>query len=295
MAKRKAPGQTPASAAFTFPIGLDERFRSPSDDPDNHVAPYERAMVYAAGHPDTHLASLWLRALDIGFMAGRYLAMEATQKEGQRIGFEKGKADGLSEGKRLGFVAGREFAEKQAAKLGKIPASDRILVDVGTDSPVAELSPPPPSSFMPVHASTQTDPPPSAIAPSTTPSPPFRWGDESYAFNPVPVPMSVSSSLSPPAPRDFFALRSNSTPFSTLQRRTHRRQKSARAHRCSASHHTSSERRSAAARVHHGTNTSFTSKRAAHSTLDWDRDPRLSDLSRVLRSMGWAREGGEVV
>ncbi|KAJ7775895.1 hypothetical protein B0H14DRAFT_2631757 [Mycena olivaceomarginata] len=110
-------------------------------------------------------------------------------KEGEVVGIEKGKTKGLSEGKRLGFVAGREFAEKQAAKLSKPPIPERILVDVGTDSPVVELAPPPPPSSAPLHAATQTDASPSAVVPSIVPGPPLSWADESYhIYAPDPTP-----------------------------------------------------------------------------------------------------------
>ncbi|KAJ7861142.1 hypothetical protein B0H14DRAFT_3445662 [Mycena olivaceomarginata] len=164
---------------------------------------------------------------------GRKAGKMQGLKEGEAVGFEKGKAEGLDEGKRLGFVAGRDFGEKQALKMSKTSASERVLVDVGTDSPVANLAPPPPPSSAPIHASTQTDTPPATVTPSTTPSPPFTWADEPYAPNPTPSP--------PPTPRDFSALCSDSTsfiPFSTLQYRAHR-QKSARPSRPSAFYLTS--------------------------------------------------------
>ncbi|KAJ7843894.1 hypothetical protein B0H14DRAFT_3868458 [Mycena olivaceomarginata] len=295
MAKGKPGGQTTpalntASAAFTFPTGLDDHFRSPSDAPDNHVSAYERASLYAAGHPDTYTVSLWQRALDIGFMAGRYLAMEATQKEGERIGFEKGRVEGLSEGKRVGFVAGREFGEKQAAKLSKTPTSDRVFVDVGTDSPAAELSPSPHPSPTSFDTSVQTDAP--LIVTSAATRTPFVWADDDYAPN--------STSIPPPMPRDFSALRSNSNataPFASLQFRAHRKHKPVRAPRNSASHTTSRRQHYAPAPVYRLTATALTPKptRVPLSALDWDHDPRLSDLNRVLRSLGWRREGGGVV
>ncbi|KAJ7847341.1 hypothetical protein B0H14DRAFT_3138539 [Mycena olivaceomarginata] len=285
--RQTTPALTTTSAAFTFPTGLDDHFRSPSDAPDNHVSAYDRASLYAAGHPDTYTASLWQRALDIGFMAGRYLAMEATQKEGERIGFEKGRVEGLSEGKRVGFAAGREFGERQAAKLSKTPTRDRVFADVGTDSPAAEPSPPPSPTC--IHTSTQTDSLPPA-APSTAPRPPLCWADDDYA------PYSTSIPL--PALRDFSALRSDSNttkPFASLQFRARRKHRSACTPRTSA-FRTPSHRRPPGP-VHHLADASFAPKatRVPLSALDWDHDPRLSDLTQVLRSLGWRRKGGGVV
>ncbi|KAJ7856935.1 hypothetical protein B0H14DRAFT_3640885 [Mycena olivaceomarginata] len=224
---------------------------------------------------------------------GRKAGKMQGLKEGEAVGFEKGKAEGLGEGKRLGFVAGRDFGEKQALKMSKTSASERVLVDVGTDSPVANLAPPPPPSSAPIYASTQTHTPPATVTPSTMPSPPFTWADEPYAPNPTPSP--------PPTPRDFSALCSDSTsfiPFSTLQYRAHR-QKSARPSRPSAFYSTSHRRYAAsAAPVYRPANASFVSKPfriASASALDWDRDARLCNLNRVLRSMGWVRAGGGAV
>jgi hypothetical protein len=312
-----------------FPKGVDLLFRSESDAVDDFVAAYDRASAFTLTLGDTRVAFLWKQALEIGLRAGRGGVTESVRnreasedhvraheaglkegragglrdgkqdgrkagkllglKEGELIGFEKGKAEGLSEGKRLGFVAGRDFGEKQATKLSNTSISDRVLVDVGTDSPLAEITPPPLPPSTLVHASTQTDAPPTVI-PSTLPNPSLSWADESYhIYAPDPAP----SPLLPP--RDFSALRSDrtSTPFGTLQHRAHRRQKSARPPRCSASRSTPHRRfYTSAAPVYYATNASCTPKpfRAVSSALDWDRDPRLSDLSRVLRSMGWARD-----
>ncbi|KAJ7825646.1 hypothetical protein B0H14DRAFT_3145253 [Mycena olivaceomarginata] len=294
MATRKSVCQTTtpttnvASALqpiFTpFPKGLDDRFRSPSDPPGNHVQAYERAAIYGASLADTHAASLWQCALDIGFSAGRYLAMQAVRKEGEALGFEKGKVEGLSEGKRLGFVAGREFGEKQAAKLNKPVTFERVLVDVGTDSPAAELPPPPHPSPVSVDASTQTDEPPAIIACAAT-GPPFAWADDHHTPDSTFTP--------PPASRDFSALRSDSNttkPFASLQFRARRKHRPACTPRTSP-FRTPSHRRPPAP-VHHLTDASFAPKptRVSLSALDWDRDPRLSDLNRALHSMGWRRE-----
>ncbi|KAJ7652973.1 hypothetical protein B0H17DRAFT_867704, partial [Mycena rosella] len=126
------------------------------------------------------------------------------------------RAEGLSEGKRLGFVAGREFGEKQAAKMSN-NSSSRVLVDVGTDSPIAELSPPAPLSSVRLVPSAQIVALPAISIPSTAPTPPLTWADESYhIYAPEPPEHPL------PPSRDFSALRSNSsssTPFSTLQYR----------------------------------------------------------------------------
>ncbi|KAJ7851172.1 hypothetical protein B0H14DRAFT_3662545 [Mycena olivaceomarginata] len=282
MATRKSTGQTITPTTnvvsvlqliFTpFPKGLDDHFRSPSDPPGNHMQAYERAAIYGASLADTHAASLWQCALDIGFSAGRYLAMQAVRKEGEALGFEKGKAEGLSEGKRLGFVAGREFGEKQATKL---------------NAPTAELSPSPHPSPTSVDISVQTDAPP--IATSAATRIPFVWADDDYTPDSTSIPL--------PAPRDFSALRSNSnatTPFASLQFRARRKHKPVRAPRGSAAHTASRRQHYAPTPIYRLTTAALAPKPTcvSISALDWDHDPRLTDLSRVLRLMGWARDRG---
>ncbi|KAF7341612.1 PH domain-containing protein [Mycena sanguinolenta] len=152
------------------------------------------------------------------------------------------------------------------------------------DQPPPSPSAPSPSATL--HAPVQANATPVPIVPSISPSPPFSWADD---------PSPDLSRILPLPPRDFSALRSEastSTPFSTLRYRAHRRHRSTRAphfHVSRSSLHSQPATsnppfRSSASKV------AFTTT----STLDWDRDPRLSDLSRVLRSMGWRREGGGV-
>ncbi|KAJ7245857.1 hypothetical protein C8J57DRAFT_1361849 [Mycena rebaudengoi] len=331
-----------------FPDGFDDLFRATSDSEDHHESAYVRACAYATQLGHTRVAWLWQQALEIGLRAGlgRYteVARESTEfelglkegrkaglkdgkqdgrkagklqglKEGEVVGFEKGKAEGLGEGKRLGFVAGREFGEKQAMKARQVAASARIFVDVGTDSPAAELSPPSPAPHAPVPAVHHPLPIDSPHIPAipTSPSPPLSWASlRIYAPGPTTHPLPTSRdvpvrSTTPPAvtspssapfswedeannipltnapctsARDLSVLRSDTTsltPFGTLQYRARRTQNPSQPRRRFPSRPTPSR----FARPFTTTTT----------TLDWDQDPRLSELSRVLRGMGWGRGG----
>ncbi|KAJ7850905.1 hypothetical protein B0H14DRAFT_3866471 [Mycena olivaceomarginata] len=148
-------------------------------------------------------------------------------------------------------------------------------------------SPLPPSPSATLHDSVQADVTPVPVVPSILPSPPFSWADDS----------SPDLSCIPPLPpRDFSALRSGvstSTPFSTLGYRAHRKRRSTRAPHFPASC-SSFQRRPATSNPPSRSSTSKVAF-ATTSALDWDRDPRLFDLNRVLRSLGWRREGGGVV
>ncbi|KAJ7868977.1 hypothetical protein B0H14DRAFT_2728522 [Mycena olivaceomarginata] len=289
---------------YKIPAGLNDHFRHPLDAADDSMAAFERAVAFSAILGDDRVSNLWQRALEIGFRAGRG-AMETAPKreefddysfghdegvkegrtsglrDGKKEGRKTGKAQGgLSEGKRVGFVAGREFGEKQTAKLSKPLASERILVDAGTDSPLTELLlPPAPSMITYASAFAQTDAQCDTILPILSTTPSFIWADEP---SDVHIPKRTNSPRLPP--RDLSALRSDSTssaPFATLRYRAHRTQKSPR-----GTHRSATRARATRGSV------SKPSTANTGSSLDWDRDPRLFDLSRALRSLGWDVVGG---
>ncbi|KAJ7443042.1 hypothetical protein B0H11DRAFT_2204307 [Mycena galericulata] len=294
---------------YKIPAGLNDHFRHSLDATDDFMAAFERAVAFSATLGDDRVSNLWQRALEIGFRAGRGLVDTTPKheefddysfghdegvKEGRTSGLRDGKKEGrkagkaqglkegeivgfergLSEGKRLGFVAGREFGEKQAAKLSKPLASSRILVDAGTDSPLTELLPPAPSRVTYASAFAQTDVQCDTILPILSTTPSLIWADEP---SDVHIPKRTSSPRLPP--RDLSALRSDSTssaPFATLRYRAHRTKKSSRGT------HRSAPRACATRGSALKPSTANTG-----SSLDWDRDPRLFDLSRALRSLGW--------
>ncbi|KAJ7117191.1 hypothetical protein C8R43DRAFT_960693, partial [Mycena crocata] len=243
------------SLRVPFPEGLDPHFRHPSDPFDDFMSAFRRASIFTATLGDNRAAYLWQQALKIGFRAGRADTVEGSGgptsedyvlgreaglkegrtgglrdgkqdgrksgkaqglKEGETIGYEKGKAEGLSEGKRLGFVAGREFGDKQAQKLSNNSVPARVLVDVGTDSPADEISPPFPLIPIPTPTPTLL----ATVLPLTGPQPRFNWADEIPHLH---GPESTDLHLALP-PRDFSALRSDSTStaFATLQHRARR-------------------------------------------------------------------------
>ncbi|KAJ7267072.1 hypothetical protein C8J57DRAFT_1326562 [Mycena rebaudengoi] len=358
-----------------FPEDLDPHFRHSSDLPDDFMPAYRRAAAFIDKLGDNRVAYLWQQALKIGFRAGRTDTIDTTAdssvsedfalgrevglkegrtgglrdgkqdgrkagkiqglKESELIGFEKGKLEGLGEGKRMGFVTGREFGEKQAIKLSKTVAPLRVLVDVGTDSPVYAESPPALPPCVPAAVvSTPTDALRITAVPSTMPSPPLSWTDfRIYAPGPPVHPLPASRKLSTPptstqlplaaterppssapfrwedepnstpltsatnAPRlparDFSVLRSDTTsltPFGTLQYRSRRTQRSSRAPRRSTTHAVFPRVHAPSTAAWPTTTAGFASRRLTSAyTLDWDRDPRLSELGHALRSMGWTR------
>ncbi|KAJ7877335.1 hypothetical protein B0H13DRAFT_2054111 [Mycena leptocephala] len=341
---------TPALTAMRlpFPNGCDEFLRSSSDGSTDHESAYERARTHTVILGNTRVAWLWRHALEIGLRTGLEQSIlqkstdvfllgheagfkerrEAGLKEGRTAGLRDGKQDGwkagkiqgLKEGETIGFTKGqedglkegKEFGEKQALKLSKTSAPERVLVDVGTDSPVAELvpPPPPPPSSAPIHVPLPPATPHRTVIHSTLLRPPLNWSDlRLYAPDPtngLPLPASSSSEIPvaipqspavpfdwaddvkslaiPLPPRDLSVLRTHSTPltpFGTLQRRAYRTKKSRRA--CHASTTPITTRRHP-----HGLgpgrpfSTMTPASHSVFSILDWDHDARLSGLSRAL-------------
>jgi hypothetical protein len=140
----------------------------------------------------------------------------------------------------------------------------------------------PPSSAASI--STQTEPPfptvsessesPVSISESTTPativSAPINWADDAVSLSTIPTIPSKQ-------PRDLSGLRSSSkNPFSSLRRRHHY---SKRPQIFSSCRHTRSYPTHPP--LHH-------TPPFHNNLLDWHRDPRLFELSRVLKTLGWS-------
>ena len=136
----------------------------------------------------------------------------------------------------------------------------------------------PPSSTASI--STQTDPSPTTIPLSdplsvpiqaileppilaTTVSKPFNWANDTYSPPTTPL-------IPPKWPRDLSSLRSSSkNPFSSLRCR----------HRYSKCQQSFPPRHYIQP---------YPTPPLRHNPLDWHRDPRLFELSRVLRTLGWS-------
>jgi hypothetical protein len=163
------------------------------------------------------------------------------------------------------------------------------------DSQGSQTDPEPPTTLISTQTSTishlktsvqASEPPPSPSQPQKVISKPFNWADDTYS--PQIIPLPTQNLPSPLLARDFSGLRSsNSNPFSSLQHRSKRSNH--------YSHHS------------HGRHSRFNSnsfysphynplKRSqphfstkTYSHLNWEYDPRLSDLSRSLKALGWIR------
>jgi hypothetical protein len=127
-----------------------------------------------------------------------------------------------------------------------------------------------------------TEPPPSLSQPQKTSAALLDWAEDTISLPITPIPPSLGQ------PRDLSVLRSSSSssPFSSLQRRSKK--------------HTTRARQSYRRHSHFNFNSPhwhYNSYKPSqphfhiktHSHLNWESDPRLSDLSRSLKALGWIR------
>ncbi|KAK7027649.1 hypothetical protein R3P38DRAFT_2939525 [Favolaschia claudopus] len=267
------------SLCTPVPDTLDDRFGALSDVPADCLAAYRQALAYGQDMGEAIVGQRWLLALGIGLRAGRAMAgTAATSIDGEAIArdaYEKGEL----EGKRSGFIEGRDFEKAKVRKMsGMFSACVTVDIGVGTDPPITptpSLAPEfiPSAPSLPVAPSASTAPSLDAPAP---PPPPVDWAAEVALAEDV----DISRPRSPP--RDFSVLRSDSTakPFCSLQ---HRARRTRRTHRRPMF--------SSSSRPRHSFRTAAPRSDFAHpSRLDWDRDPTLQGLGRVLRMLGWVQE-----
>ncbi|KDR83244.1 hypothetical protein GALMADRAFT_239099 [Galerina marginata CBS 339.88] len=142
------------------------------------------------------------------------------------------------------------------------------------------------------------------------PPPPFLWSDEPSDIpllpEPPPIPLSASKTTAPFPARDFSELRSGANPWQSLRR--HRNGRDSRlstrpfiqprrqySQPCYTSNYVSNiphvHTPRPYAHVPHLSypNLSCPSPPDPPPPLDWDVDPRLLQLSRVLKTLGWVR------
>jgi hypothetical protein len=133
-----------------------------------------------------------------------------------------------------------------------LPSTASISIQTDTSSPAIPLSDPLPVDIP---------------EPSSTVLTPFNWANDTYSPPTIPL-------IPPKWSRDISCLRSSTkNPFSSLRRRhqSHHQQK------CSKTFY-----------PHRYTQSYPTHPPLRHNPLDWHSDPRLFELSRVLRSLGWS-------
>ncbi|KAK6992973.1 PH domain-containing protein [Favolaschia claudopus] len=273
------------SLCTPVPDTLDDRFGALSDEPADCLAAYRQALAYGQDMGEAIVGQRWLLALGIGLRAGRAMAgtpatsidMEAIERDA----YEKGEL----EGKRMGFVEGRDFEKKKVRKMsGMFSACVTVDVGVGTDLPSTPIPSPAPEPLPSAPSLTAVPCTPTASSPDVPPVPPLLpvdWAADVALTEEVDVPSPRPCS----PPRDLSILRSDATskPFCSLQHRARRTRRTPHRPMFSSS-----------SRPRHSFRTAAPSSDFAHpSRLDWDRDPTLQGLGRVLRMLGWVQEGAQ--
>ena len=182
----------------------------------------------------------------------------------------------------------RARASKTSVAIQTFSTTTTTSVSVQTNPPIQVILPSASASI-----STQTKPPtptisklsqavPTSISPTipilisetpisaTTVSAPFNWADDAASISTIPT-------IPPKIPRDLSSLRSSTkNPFSSLHRRHQniKQQKHFNSYRYTQSY-------PAHPPPHH-------IPPLFNNQLDWHCDPRLFELSRVLRTLGWS-------
>ncbi|KAJ7079345.1 hypothetical protein C8R44DRAFT_895723 [Mycena epipterygia] len=204
---------------YKIPASLNDHFRHAFDPADNFMAAFEHELAFSAILGDDHWGGVRWRPPPKRKEFDDYsFGHDEGVKEGHTSGLHDGKKEGRKAGKAQGLKEGdwREFGEKQTAKLSKPLASESILVDAGTDSPLTELLLPlAPSTVTYASAFEQTDAQCDTILPILSTTPSLIWADEPSDLH---IPKRTNSPQLPPC--DLSTLRSNltsSAPFATLR------------------------------------------------------------------------------
>jgi len=233
-----------------------------------------------------NLKLLWDRAFEAGLDQGRNEERDLKDEM-----YLRGKAMGNKEAEeaasrneidlyRHGIDEGRTKEQSEWTSAGHGPhcfSPVAILSDEGVQT---NFEPPITATC---DASSQTIPLPNPVSDPihTTSSLSFNWADEATS-----PPIQVWPSPLPP--RDFSDLRSSKpNPFSSLQHRSRRFFHCSHKSRHRHSHSNFNSFYSPNRNSFKPSQPSFYTK--THSHLNWESDPRLSDLSRSLKALGWIR------
>ncbi|KAJ7452694.1 hypothetical protein B0H11DRAFT_2072633 [Mycena galericulata] len=250
------------------------------------------------------LKDLWEKAVRIGFNYGEENLAAAREE-----GFREGKEEGFKEGVESGRAETATSVAWEASKAGAIHKkeleAERVWgYDVGwrlcsevlqvRAKKASVISPSTPCPRSLSVAATQTDP--VAATPER-----LNWAEDAEVL-PISTPHPP---LPPSSARDFSALCTGiSQSFASLQRR---RRRSPRVSPSSHQSHFNRSRHTRSTVYHHPMQTKPSSSPyfspsfrydppssplpsgRVPAQLDWDRDPRLRDLSRALTALGWVK------
>jgi len=316
-----APAPLPTPSIPATPASPAPASSSPSYKPITDDVSIERLVSLAKDSPpDSALGIVWRYAFEegkrIGYSEGAQMVDGIDINEVLKTGFEKGNESGIE----TGIEIGRDREKRAWGAAGHSTTCITVArpprgVAIQTDEPPprpmmttaavqVDIPKPPPSLHVAVQAdipwtiplgiqdtSSQTSPPPSTS---------LNWADDAAS---LPI-----LSIRPP-PRDLSALRSmKRNPFGSLQRRSKpfRSRVSSCFHQdipfsrtphsryrpqplCSSSLFPKPHVSPQVSKKEPFISSKVTPPSSRISVLDWDQDPRLSDLSRALKALGWIR------
>ena len=281
----------------------------PVSDDIMHPASIERLIGLAKDSPpNSPLGIVWRHAFEegkgIGYSEGTRLVNGLEVNEITRIGVERGIERGIEIGRdrerRIWDAAGhsntcitvarppRGIAVQTEDPLPRFIATAAVQVETLKQLPATPNLPP--TLDIGVQSETPHAPPLVSLSTTKTSAPSltnvdiqtsdtevssFDWAEDATPLPVLPLP-----------PRNLSGLRSSkSNPFSSLQHRskhfTHYSSQSRRRHSHFNSNSFYSPRHSSFNPTYFHTKT--------HSHLNWESDPRLLDLSRCLKALGWIR------
>src|ERR1700678_3735429 len=267
----------------------------------------------ASSTPDgENLKRLWARAFQEGFRVGHQLHEKTAEKI--KEAHNKGYEEGYSEGRRDEEINWRceghgEFcAPLQVRQDSGTQTKPPSLVDASASTDDSPPLPPviPTAPIFKPPPKTEPRPPPLPSMKPLKPKPYKRQDTGGLVSKPRPLPLSArfdwaddAASLpilpSNPPPRDLSCLRSLSPrPFSSLQRRDRKPKK--HFSQPFNNYNRPSVRHQNKFHAHplplYASSAPFIRKPGqspSSSTLNWEDDPRLSNLSRALKALGWVR------
>ena len=232
-----------------------------------------------------NLKLFWVRA----FKEGRKVGQEEEYNRGYNAGYNEGYSEACEKDYEAGLAANTSVSTTEIGTQVDLLPSPTPHIDISVQTPQLHF---PDDSILPPHvdasvqASEESEPPPLLSQPQEAITEPLDWAEDANS-----LPITLPPPSLPRQPRDLSVLRSSaSSPFSSLQHRSKR-----------FTHHSRQPRRHRSA-FHSSSHSHFNSFYSSHrntfqphshsktySHLNWESDPRLSDLSHSLKALGWIR------
>jgi hypothetical protein len=246
-----------------------------------------------------NLKVFWGRA----FAEGRKVGQKEEYDRGFNAGYNEGYSDACEKDYEAGLAANTSVSTTEIGTQVDLPPSPTcidISVQTTVNAPIQNLNSTlygdvstqtsaDPNPIIPPHnahvdASIQdAEPSPPVILPQKMSPSPLDWAEDAKSLPITPIPPS------PRQPRDLSVLRSpsSSSPFSSLQHRSKRFTRHSHQSRHYRSHFNFNSSYSPHIPFKPPSRSHFHTKTNSH--LNWESDPRLSDLSRSLKALGWIR------